>query len=115
MRGYRRDMIRIWNERRQDEILEQRLADQVRTILKRNWFMEVELEELKKLNFERIYETNSAHLNSNNPDKQEHDDFVEKKRKISKLTAAFDAKQSLKNFCFLNERGEKWKKIANAT
>ena len=41
-------MVRLWEEKEMLKVTEQRLADQVRTILKSNWLTTVELEEIKR-------------------------------------------------------------------
>ena len=48
VRGYRRRMHDIWRERGGFDISEQRLADQVRTIKRDDWFTEEELDEIKE-------------------------------------------------------------------
>ena len=47
-RGYRQRMIKIWKEKGMFNVSEQRLADQVRVILKSDWLTTVELEEIKR-------------------------------------------------------------------
>ena len=47
-RGYRQRMLRLWDEKGMVKVIEQRLADQARTILKSKWFTTVELEEIKR-------------------------------------------------------------------
>lgn len=42
-RGYRQRMIQIWKGKGMFDVSEQRLADQVRVILKRGWITTVEL------------------------------------------------------------------------
>ena len=46
--GYRKRMWESWKESGGFEISEQRMADQVRTILKKEWFTAEELEEIKR-------------------------------------------------------------------
>ena len=48
VRGYRQRMYTIWIERDQFDISEQRLADQVRTIMRNKWFTSEELDEIKR-------------------------------------------------------------------
>ena len=47
-RGYRRRMLQIWDNRGYEGISEQRLADQVNTILRKGWFSQLELDNIKK-------------------------------------------------------------------
>ena len=50
-RGYRKRMIEIWQEWANFQTTSQRLADQVRTIIKKGWFSDIEiLEILQKTN-----------------------------------------------------------------
>ena len=42
-RGYRQRMHDLWEERAMFEVSEQRLSDQIRTILRKNWFTSIEL------------------------------------------------------------------------
>ncbi|XP_063599561.1 uncharacterized protein LOC134775881 [Penaeus indicus] len=60
-RGYRKRMLKIWNENGGDPISEQRLADQVRQIQKKSWLGDAENEETKKdcgvLRSEKVEET----------------------------------------------------------
>ncbi len=46
-RGYRQRLYRLWRSNGMKAASEQRLADQVRTILKKHWFSPLELEKLK--------------------------------------------------------------------
>ena len=41
-------MLRLWDEKGMVKVTEQRLADQIRTILKSKWFTAVEREEIKR-------------------------------------------------------------------
>ena len=47
-RGYRKRMTNIWHERGNHQNTEQRLADQIRAITKRNWLTETEREEIQR-------------------------------------------------------------------
>ena len=47
-RGYRKRMTSLWHERANHQVTEQRLADQIRTIQKKNWLTETEREEIKR-------------------------------------------------------------------
>ena len=49
-RGYRKRMIEIWQEQSNFQITSQRLADQVRTIMKKGWFSELEIIEIHQKN-----------------------------------------------------------------
>ena len=53
-RGYRKRMIEIWQEYFIFQTTSQRLADQVRTIIKKGWFSDVEIIEIQqKINDQR--------------------------------------------------------------
>ena len=53
-RGYRKSMIEIWQESSSFQKTSQRLADQVRTILKKDWFSDLEILEIRqKMNNEQ--------------------------------------------------------------
>ena len=53
-RGYRKRMIEIWKECASFLITSQRLADQVRTIIKKGWFSDLEILEIhQKMNNEQ--------------------------------------------------------------
>ena len=45
-RGYRKRMMKIWQELSLFQTTSQRLADQVRTIMKKGWFSELEIIEM---------------------------------------------------------------------
>ena len=47
-RGYRKRMIEIWQERSTFQTASPRLADQLRTIIKKGWFSDLELLEIHK-------------------------------------------------------------------
>ena len=47
-RGYRRRMTSLWHERGNHDATEQRIADQQRAIVRRNWLSEIEREEIKR-------------------------------------------------------------------
>ena len=47
-RGYRKRMVKIWEEQGTFRVTEQRLADQVRTIMKFGWMTDAQIEELRK-------------------------------------------------------------------
>lgn len=49
VRGYRKRMYNIWNERDNTPLTEQRLADQVNNIKKTKWLSEQEREEIERL------------------------------------------------------------------
>lgn len=46
--GYRKRMHQAWKDKGMFEVTEQRLADQVRQILKKGWFTDIEIEEMKR-------------------------------------------------------------------
>ena len=48
IRGYRRRMHSIWNQRQGLHVTEQRLCDQVRMIRKNGWLTELQLADIKK-------------------------------------------------------------------
>ena len=48
IRGYRRRMHKVWNERQTFKVTEQRLCDQACMIRKNGWLTQVELEEIKR-------------------------------------------------------------------
>ena len=48
MRGHRKRMYNIWHERNNALQTEQRLADQIRGIIKNNWLSVIEREEIEK-------------------------------------------------------------------
>ena len=48
MRGYRKRMHNIWHERNSAPQTEQRLADQIRGIMKNNWLFVIDKEEIEK-------------------------------------------------------------------
>jgi hypothetical protein len=52
--GYRQRMHRAWIERGHLQINEQRMADQVRNIIKRKWFTDEELDEIKQSALGRV-------------------------------------------------------------
>ena len=47
-RGYRQRMMKIWKEKEMFNVPEQSLGDQVRVILRSDWFTSIELEEIKR-------------------------------------------------------------------
>ena len=50
-RGYRKRMMDIWQQRLTFQTTSQRLADQVRTIMKKGWFSDLELLEIHQKTF----------------------------------------------------------------
>ena len=48
IRGYRRRMHKVWNERQTFKVTEQRLCDQARMSRKNGWLTQVELEEIQR-------------------------------------------------------------------
>ena len=56
-RGYRKRMIEIWQERSTFQITSQKLADQVRTIIKKGWFSDIELLEIHQKTLKQNYNT----------------------------------------------------------
>ena len=56
-RGCRKRMIEIWQERSTFQTTSQRLADQVRTIIRKGWFSELELLEIHKKTQKPNYNT----------------------------------------------------------
>ena len=63
-RGLRKRMIEIWRECSNFQTTSQRLADQVRTIIKKRWFSDLEIIEiLQKINNRQV--NNTVHVTSN--------------------------------------------------
>ena len=56
-RGYRKRMMEIWQERSTFQTTSQRLADQVRTIMKKGWFSDLELLEIHPKTLTQNYNT----------------------------------------------------------
>ena len=56
-RGYRKRMIEIWQECAKFQTTSQRLANQVRTIIKKGWFSDLELLEFHKKTHKQNYNT----------------------------------------------------------
>ena len=73
-RGYRKRMIEIWQEYAKFQTTSQRLADQVRTIIKKGWFSDLELLEIHKKKHQNKtmiqYQTHQVVSNKNNPTKK---------------------------------------------
>ena len=63
-RGYRKRMIEIWQECAKFQTTSQRLADQVRTIIKKGWFSDLEILEIHqkthKQNYNTVLDTSSG-------------------------------------------------------
>ena len=91
-RGYRKRMTSLWHERANHQITEQRLADQIRTIQKKNWLTETEREEIKRrieepditqeneepVEIPRVYEVNNLQ-----PENEEQNTVAEKIRRYA--------------------------------
>ena len=62
-RGYGKGMLKIWQERSTFQTTSQRLVDQIRTIIKKGWFSDLELLEIHqktlKQNFDTVPDTSS--------------------------------------------------------
>ena len=57
-RGYRKRMIEIWQECSNFDTTSQKLADLVRTIIKKSWFSDIEIIEIyKKINYQQSNNT----------------------------------------------------------
>ena len=56
-RGYRKRMIEVWQECAKFQTTTQRLADQIRTIIKRGWFSDLELLEIHQKTHKQNYNT----------------------------------------------------------
>ena len=56
-RGYRKRMIEIWQECAKFQTVSQSLADQVRTIIKKGWFSDLEIVEIHQKTHKQIYNT----------------------------------------------------------
>ena len=56
-RGYRKRMIEIWQERSTFQTTSQRLANHVRTIIKKGWFSDLELLEIHQKTLKPNYNT----------------------------------------------------------
>ena len=72
-RGYRKRMIEIWQECAKFQTTSQRLADQVRTIIKKGWFSDLELQEIHQKHINKTiiqYQTHQVMSNKNNPTKK---------------------------------------------
>ena len=67
-RGYRKRMTSIWHERGNHQCNEQRLADQIRGIMKRKWLTETEREEIKR----RIEDPDIVEENEENEEQEEN-------------------------------------------
>ena len=67
-RGYRKRMIEIWQEFASFQTKSQRLADQVRTIIKKSWFSDFEILEIhqKTHKQDNKYQTHQVSSNKNN-------------------------------------------------
>ena len=48
IRGYRKRMLSLWQQKGMFWVLEQRLVDQANTIRRNSWMTELEIEELKR-------------------------------------------------------------------
>ena len=57
LRGYRKRMIEIWQECAKFQTTSQRLADQVRMIIKKGWFSDLELLEIHQKTLKQNYNT----------------------------------------------------------
>ena len=65
-RGYRKRMMEIWQELSNFQTTSQRLADQVRTIIKKVWFSDLEIIEIhQKINDQQGCNTVTDTLNIN--------------------------------------------------
>ena len=72
-RRYRKRMIEIWQECAKFQTTSQRLADQVRTIIKKGWFSDLEILEIHQKHTNKTiiqYQTHQVGSNKNNPTKQ---------------------------------------------
>ena len=56
-RGYRKRMIEIWQECAKFQTFNERLTDQVRTIIKKSWFSDLELLEIHQRTHKQNYNT----------------------------------------------------------
>ena len=72
-RGYRKIMIEMWQERSTFQTTSQRLADEVRTIMKKGLFSSLELQEIHKKHWNKTItqcQTHQVVSNKNNPTKK---------------------------------------------
>ena len=72
-RGHRKRMIEIWQRCAKFQTTIQRLADQVRTIIKKGWFSDLELLEIHQKHITKtiiLYQTHQVVSNKNNPTKK---------------------------------------------
>ena len=78
LRGYRKRMHNIWNERGNTPLTEQRLADQVNNIKKNNWLSELEREEIERQLVPNVmmadYEPRENHEEIETPNFQDNND-----------------------------------------
>ena len=56
-RGYRKGMVEIWQECAKFQTTSQRLADQVRTMIKKGWFFDLEILEIHQKTHKQNYNT----------------------------------------------------------
>ena len=61
-RGYRKRLLSIWNKNKMFAATEQRLCDQVRIIMKRGWFSELQLEEVRRTATENEIKTSNSEI-----------------------------------------------------
>ena len=61
-RGYRKRMIEIWQECANFHTTRQRLANQVRTIIKKGWFSDLEMLEIHQKTHKQNYDTVQRHI-----------------------------------------------------
>ena len=72
-RGFRKRLLTIWKENKMFTATEQRLCDQVRTILKRGWLSELQLEELRRTATENKIRTSNSEIKQQAQESLEHD------------------------------------------
>ena len=72
-RGYRKRLLSIWNKNKMFAATEQRLCDQVRIIMKRGWFSELQLEEVRRTATENEIKTNNSEIKHQAQESSEHD------------------------------------------
>ena len=74
-RRYRKRLIKVWQERSTFQTTSQRLSDQVRTIIKKRWFSDLELQEIQQKHWNKTitqYQTHQVVSNKHNPTKKNH-------------------------------------------
>ena len=85
-RGYRKRMIESWEEWARFQTTSQRLAEEVRAIMKKDWFSELELLEIHQINRESRQQDPYTIVDTPNTEKQKHSDRKEPQSNNNNIT-----------------------------